>query len=84
MQENHIDCVEMNKNSYFLLKKYNLAGNGNRKSYHDARKKMGSIATLKLTKLYKLKFRSRLGLNSINYAKILLNSRMYIKIKERR
>lgn len=46
--------------------------------------KMASIATLKLTKLYKLKDGSRLGLNSINYAKILLNSRMYIKIKERR
>ena len=48
------------------------------------KKKMGSIATLKLTKLYKLKDGSRPGLNSINYAKILLYSRMHIKIKERK
>lgn len=63
------------------------AGNRNtEKSNHNARKRMGSTSTLKLTKFYNLRDGSSLGLNSKNYeecAKILFSYRTHIKIREK-
>lgn len=47
---------------------------------------MGSTSTLKLTKFYKLRDGSSLGLNGKNYeecAKILFSYRTHIKIREK-
>lgn len=48
---------------------------------------MGSISTLKLTKFYKLRDGSSLGVNSKNYeecAKIRFSYRTHVKIREKR
>lgn len=48
---------------------------------------MGSTSTLKLTKFYKLRDHSSLGVNSKNYekcAKILFSYRTHIKVREKK
>lgn len=81
MQQNHMHCVEMKKLVLVLKKSMIWLERETWKSY-DARKRRGSVATSKLTKLHKLRDGSTLGLNSRNYAKILFSSRVHIKIKE--
>lgn len=69
MQQNHIGSVEMKK--IVLLKKKTLwsskLGIKTEKSNYNARKRMGSTSTLKLTKFYKLRDGCSLGLYNKNY-----------------